>query len=49
MVDDLGDAMNGASICGLGRAAPFALKTADDYFAADVAAHLRRTSAEERR
>jgi NADH:ubiquinone oxidoreductase subunit F (NADH-binding) len=49
MVDDLGDAMNGASICGLGRAAPVALKTADDYFGADVAAHLSRTGAGERR
>jgi NADH:ubiquinone oxidoreductase subunit F (NADH-binding) len=48
-VDDLGEAMNQASICGLGRAAPVALRCATDYFGSDVAAHLGRTPAEGRR
>jgi NADH:ubiquinone oxidoreductase subunit F (NADH-binding) len=49
MVKELGEAMSQASICGLGRAAPVALTSAAKHFGSDVAAHLGRTLAEERR
>ena len=49
LVGTLSEAMSLASICGLGRAVPGALKTAVDYFADDVAVHLGPATSPERR
>ncbi|MGZ4967537.1 MAG: NADH-ubiquinone oxidoreductase-F iron-sulfur binding region domain-containing protein, partial [Chthoniobacterales bacterium] len=41
MIADMGKAIELASICGLGRSVPVPLRTAINYFEADVTKHLR--------
>lgn len=43
MFSELGKAIEMASICGLGRSVPVPLRTAINYFGADVAKHLSAT------
>jgi formate dehydrogenase beta subunit len=40
MVNELSDVLNLASICGLGRSVPIPIRTAINFFGADLAAHL---------